>query len=443
LVHSFSVYYCLFQDRYTVAVWLNNFGEVIGFLVSSLDEIMTSKKTKNPSANKAPPLCFEKCKFGRKHCPGSGDMLRCSVCQERWYHLECLQFPSDIIIPFWSCPSCIVGLRESISLSAEIGTLKARMTASEIDIAKLGKEVQQLSIASAGQDEANLAPRLDKVALDLAEVVVRIEEVAGKVASTTIAKETPMAGSIAKVSDGARREQKEPWIEVRRGQGNGRGQVRAPSTPLPAPGGSGTYAAALRRKPPPPAPKQADKSSRTASHGKKRFMAVNGDPANKFAIIGDSIVKHVHQHSRGVTTVCMPGAVVANVAEQLEDMKTALKGVTRALLHVGSNNIANGQTPASVVSQVKGLVRKAQTTFSGVSFGLSAVLYREDASTDSLGNLNKMLLKLANDLRIPFVDANLALGRCQQPVLDKKGVHLNRRGAAVFSSGLQAMLTGN
>ncbi len=123
-------------------------------------------------------------------------------------------------------------------------------------------------------------------------------------------------------------------------------------------------------------------------------------------------------------------------------MRPKLNGVKRALLHVGSNNISNGQTPTSVAAQVKGLLRKAKNDFPSIMFGISGVLCGGDVQTSKVFELNKLLLEHCEAAKVPFVDANYGVVTLSNPfAID--GIHLSRQGSAVLSTMLSHCLSGN
>src|SRR5260370_37516690 len=86
-----------------------------------------------------------------------------------------------------------------------------------------------------------------------------------------------------------------------------------------------------------------------------------------------------------------------------EDMKPNLKGVRRALLHFGSNNISNGQAPSRVAAEVMDLLRKAKNDFPDITFGISGVLTREDVPVWKTRELNNWLGSHCNQIGVPFV----------------------------------------
>ena len=381
--------------------------------------------------------CVEDCKFGRKCDPEDLDIIPCSICKERKYHLVCLSFPKGAFVPYWLCPSCSAGLKVSISFGKEIETFKARIAKSETEIGEL-KDLFAKSVSSAGRNVKGAESRIDKVAIDLAEVVVRIDEAVAKLASKSDAANVSV-GSVAVDRKGVIAKG-DIWSTAGKGKRNNRNPKQGvTSDSCPSPKNKASSASVLGRTP--PQQKKQESHSRTAGHVKKR-MAVESQPGNFHAVIGDSIVKYVHQHSRGITTICMPGALVANAAEQLEDMKPNLKGVQRALLHFGSNNISNGQAPSRVAAEVMDLLRKAKNDFPDITFGISGVLTRDDVPVWKTRELNNWLGSHCNQIGVPFVDANFALARCNNPkAID--GIHLNRRGTTVFASVLSGRFSGN
>lgn len=121
-------------------------------------------------------------------------------------------------------------------------------------------------------------------------------------------------------------------------------------------------------------------------------------------IVGDSIIKHLPP-IEGVQLYPYPGTTISRLARQISSIN--LVSLSFILIHVGTNNVAKGDSVEFMCSAFSDLICAIRTKHSDIRVIISSVLPRpvDDASTKNIiVSLNSYLQRtMSKDLNFLFI----------------------------------------
>lgn len=153
--------------------------------------------------------------------------------------------------------------------------------------------------------------------------------------------------------------------------------------------------------------------------------------------MGDSIIKDLPPID-GVVIKSFPGATIASLAWHVDKENVKLTNFDFLIIHVGTNNIANGDDQESMQSDFGNLIARIKRKKSSIRIIVSSILPRpcDHSVTDKvIKDFNKCLrLEMAQDLGFRFVESWKAVtkfGTYRRYLFAKndKGLHLNTEGS--------------
>ena len=160
-------------------------------------------------------------------------------------------------------------------------------------------------------------------------------------------------------------------------------------------------------------------------------------------IAGDSIIQHVQgwdlsTNDKHVAVKSFSGAQIADMDDYLRPLLR--KKPDKLTLHVGTNNIRN-QSPRSVAEGIVNVVTQIQHDSPTTHLAISPLLPRSDNLdfNDKIREANK-ILKLFCSSRGPTL---LYINNIDLTCLNRRGVHLNRKGSSLLLNCYADYLNSN
>ena len=160
-------------------------------------------------------------------------------------------------------------------------------------------------------------------------------------------------------------------------------------------------------------------------------------------IAGDSIIQHVQgwdlsTNDKHVAVKSFSGARIADMEDYLKPLLR--KEPDEIILHVGTNNIRD-ESPRSVAEGIVNVVTQIQQDFPSTRLAISPLLPRSDnlELNDKIKEANKILKSFCSSrgltlLRVTNIDLTC---------LNRRGVHLNRKGSSLLSNCYADFLKSN
>ena len=160
-------------------------------------------------------------------------------------------------------------------------------------------------------------------------------------------------------------------------------------------------------------------------------------------IAGDSIIQHVQgwklsTSDKHVAVKSFSGARIADMDDYLKPLLR--KDPDEIILHVGTNNIRD-ESPRSVAEGIVNLVTQAQQDFPSTRLTISPLLPRSDNLdfNDKIKEANKILNSFCTSRGLTL----LHITNIDLTCLNRRGVHLNRKGSALLSNCYADFLRSN
>lgn len=154
-------------------------------------------------------------------------------------------------------------------------------------------------------------------------------------------------------------------------------------------------------------------------------------------ILGDSIIKEMPPID-GVFIKSISGATIAKLAWHVDKGHVNLSDFDYMIIHVGTNNINNGDEKGSMMSDFGNLIARIKKKKSSIRIVVSSILPRpcDHTETDKvIKDFNMCLrLEMAPDLGFHFVESWKAVskfGTYRRYLFAKhdRGLHLNSEGS--------------
>ena len=149
-------------------------------------------------------------------------------------------------------------------------------------------------------------------------------------------------------------------------------------------------------------------------------------------IAGDSIIRHVQgwdlsTNDKHVAVKSFSGARIADMDDYLRTLLR--KKPDEIILHVGTNNIRN-VSPRSMAEGIVNLVTQTQHDSPTTHLTISPLLPRSDNLdfNDKIWEANKILKSFCSSRGLTLLRINNIDLTC----LNRRGVHLNRKGASLL-----------
>jgi lysophospholipase L1-like esterase len=154
-------------------------------------------------------------------------------------------------------------------------------------------------------------------------------------------------------------------------------------------------------------------------------------------IVGDSIIKYL-QPIEGVEVCPFPGATIGKINYLVTYGKIKFENADYVILHVGTNNIANGQVPDTILSDYANLIASIRRIKPNIVIICSAILPRpvdHDVTDSLIRTVNTGLqVDIAKHLNVKFIRSYRPFcfeGKIKRYLFAKQdgGLHLNNEGA--------------
>jgi hypothetical protein len=143
----------------------------------------------------------------------------------------------------------------------------------------------------------------------------------------------------------------------------------------------------------------------------------------KFVVMGDSMLSNVGAKHTGMMVECFPKIRAEQLHRVIE--KRDLGNPKTFIIHVRTNDLRATRSFDSLMGEVHTLVTTAESNCPNCRLVLSGLLRRRDVSLRRIGPLNDRFERIANALRITFVDPNSWI---EEREFGRDGLHLNGRG---------------
>ena len=160
-------------------------------------------------------------------------------------------------------------------------------------------------------------------------------------------------------------------------------------------------------------------------------------------IAGDSIIQHVQSwdlstNDKHVAVKSFSGARIADMDDYLRPFLR--KKPDKITLHVGTNNIQN-ESPRSVAEGIVNLVTRIQHDSPTTHLAISPLLPRSDNLdfNDKIREANKILKLFCSSRGLTLLHINNIDLTC----LNRRGVHLNRKGSSLLLNCYADYLNSN
>ena len=159
----------------------------------------------------------------------------------------------------------------------------------------------------------------------------------------------------------------------------------------------------------------------------------------KTVIIGDSMIKGIQSWKlkkslkENVQVKAFHGASIEDMKHYIIPTKEEEPNVV--ILHVGTNNLKNNQTPESLASNIIEVGKSLCTAHNDVI--ISGICHRNDEKDKKVSEVNDHLKRMCNEKKIFFLD-NDNIKR--ENHLNNSGLHLNTEGNSILASNIIGIL---
>jgi GDSL-like Lipase/Acylhydrolase family len=172
-------------------------------------------------------------------------------------------------------------------------------------------------------------------------------------------------------------------------------------------------------------------SEHTKQFKKWRTREITSIPGAKTVVYEDSIVRHISNHAKEMSSICLPGAKLSNLENNLQDpeISNILTNASVIILHGGSNDAANQSTPENICAHMKDLVNSVKTISPSAKIIVSGILLRKPVPVQWVKMINAALFAMLRSDQIKFLDPNILFSFNVFDGLTKGKIHLNPKGA--------------
>ena len=159
----------------------------------------------------------------------------------------------------------------------------------------------------------------------------------------------------------------------------------------------------------------------------------------KTVIIGDSMIKGIQSWKlkkslkENVQVKTFHGASIEDMKHYIIPTKEEEPNVV--ILHVGTNNLKNNQTPESLASNIIEVGKSLCTAHNDVI--ISGICHRNDEKDQKVSEVNDHLKRMCNEKKMFFLD-NDNIKR--ENHLNNSGLHLNTEGNSILASNIIGIL---
>lgn len=152
-------------------------------------------------------------------------------------------------------------------------------------------------------------------------------------------------------------------------------------------------------------------------------------------VLGSSLTRGLLQEKEPRAEVhCFPGITTVELARKLHCTESPVSPPEVVILHVGGNNLANGQDPDEAIGDSWFLVEQAKSVFPNSKIVISGILFRRGLRRKLVKYVNDGLNWLCQCLDVIFVDLSAAL---PTNLYKRDGIHLNQQGINTASGLLR------
>lgn len=187
-----------------------------------------------------------------------------------------------------------------------------------------------------------------------------------------------------------------------------------------------------------PSPKIATDPSRAKQLQQptvKQIQPIHIKGDHKILVLGSSLTRGLLQEKEPRAEVhCFPGITTVDLARKLSLTETPRSQPQVVILHVGGNNLANGQDPDEAIGDHWYLVEQAKSVFPNSKIVISGILFRRGLRRKTVKYVNHSLNWLSQCLEVTFVDLSPAL---PSHLYKRDGIHLNAQGVNTASGLLR------
>ena len=168
-------------------------------------------------------------------------------------------------------------------------------------------------------------------------------------------------------------------------------------------------------------------------------------------MISDSMTRYVGPIP-GVQRVVQPGAVIEDFTDQIWSGETSVKGMDAILIHVGTNNVANGNCPQHVLTEFGNLIRAIRSRNQLTHIVVSSILPRvcdHRTTHATVKEVNKLMGQVARERKVVFLRTFLSFCSGKERYGIKEylyaadGLHLNPRGCKVLREAFRVQFSDN
>jgi OTU-like cysteine protease len=167
-----------------------------------------------------------------------------------------------------------------------------------------------------------------------------------------------------------------------------------------------------------------------------RTREIKTVPGATAVLYGDSIIRHITQHTTQMSTICLPGAKLFNMKKNLSDpeISSILRKADTIILHAGSNDMANQATTEEICLHMKRLINSVKELCPDSKISVSGILLRKHIPMHHTEYLNDSLSHMLKLEHIEFVDPNRRFRFKVSDGLAGDEIHLNPKGVAELAN---------
>lgn len=181
--------------------------------------------------------------------------------------------------------------------------------------------------------------------------------------------------------------------------------------------------------------------SRRKSRKERRMAVVEPIPVDdsENLVVGDSLMSGVLQRERSTRVHAFPGSTTESIGKKMAVTKLppGKVGPKVVTLHVGGNNLSNGQDLDYALGDHWNLVDETKNTFPNAKIIVLGILFRRGIARQTVINFNKSLSWMCDCLDVTFIDASAYLNHSHYT---NDGVHLTFRGRSILTEVLKNYL---
>lgn len=158
---------------------------------------------------------------------------------------------------------------------------------------------------------------------------------------------------------------------------------------------------------------------------------------SQILVLGSSLTRGLLQEREPCAEVItFPGITTVQLARIIgnTDRTDNSRDPRTIVIHVGGNNLSQGQDPDEALGDHWYLIEQTKTLFPNSNIVMSGVLYRRGLPKRHVDNFNSNLRWVCEVMNVAFVEVSSALRR---DMYRHDGVHLNQMGVATFSKLLR------